>query len=73
MFFLNYPWLGLGAAVGGLQASDAVLVHAAGSGVGTAAVQLAHRAGARVIAVAGDDAKLDFVRSLGADVTINYK
>lgn len=59
--------------VGHLQPTDVVLIHAAGSGVGTAAVQLARLAGARVIAVAGDDAKLEFVASLGAQHTINYK
>ena len=53
--------------------SDYVLVHAAGSGVGTAAVQLASHTGARVIAVAGDDKKLDTVASLGAWQGINYK
>lgn len=52
---------------------DTVLIHAAASGVGTAAVQLAHGAGARVIASAGASAKLEAVRALGADVTINYK
>ena len=44
---------------------ETVLIHAAGSGVGTAAVQLATHAGARVIAVAGDDRKLSAVAALG--------
>lgn len=59
--------------MGHLQADDTVLVHAAGSGVGTSAVQLARLAGATVIAVAGDDAKLAAVAGLGAQHTINYK
>lgn len=59
--------------VGHLQPADTVLVHAAGSGVGTAAVQLARLAGATVVAVAGDDAKLATVAALGAQHTVNYK
>lgn len=59
--------------VGGLQANESVLVHAAGSGVGTAAVQLAAGAGARPIAVAGTDAKLAVARRLGALAGVNYK
>ena len=59
--------------VGKLEASDIVLIHAAGSGVGTAAIQLARFAGAKVIAVAGDDKKLEFATRLGAQHTINYK
>ncbi len=49
-----------------------VLVIAAGSGVGTAAVQIAKLHGARVIATAGSDAKLAHARALGADETINH-
>lgn len=52
---------------------EKVLIHAAGSGVGTAAVQLASRAGAEVVAVAGHDSKLEAVRALGAAHTCNYK
>jgi NADPH:quinone reductase-like Zn-dependent oxidoreductase len=59
--------------VGRLEPTDTVLIHAAGSGVGTAAVQLARLAGATVIAVAGDDDKLKIVSDLGAHHTINYK
>jgi NADPH2:quinone reductase len=58
---------------GGLKEGDTVLIHAAGGGVGTAAVQLAKAWGARVIATAGSDEKLDRVRELGADVLINYR
>ena len=56
-----------------LRAGETVLVHAAASGVGTAAVQLAKTWGARVLATASTDEKLKFVRGLGADVCINYQ
>jgi NADPH:quinone reductase-like Zn-dependent oxidoreductase len=59
--------------VGHAQRGQTVLVHAAGSGVGTAAVQLAARAGLRVLAVAGSDGKLAVARRLGAAEGINYK
>jgi len=58
---------------GGLQAGETVLVHAAAGGVGSAAVQLAVAAGARVIATAGGPEKVEFVKSLGADVVIDYR
>jgi NADPH2:quinone reductase len=48
------------------------LIHAAASGVGTFAVQLAKLWGARVFATASTDEKLAAVRALGADETINY-
>ena len=54
-----------------VQAGETVLVVAAGSGVGTAAVQIAKLLGARVIATSTSDAKLARVRALGADETIN--
>jgi NADPH:quinone reductase-like Zn-dependent oxidoreductase len=57
----------------GLRAGDEVLVHAAGSGVGSAAVQIAKLFHARVIATAGSDAKLERARALGADETVNYE
>jgi len=55
-----------------LQPGETVLVQAAGSGVGVAAVQIARLVGARVIATAGSDEKLARARELGADETINY-
>lgn len=56
-----------------LQPGESVLVHAAAGGVGTLAVQLAHLMGAgNVIGTASSEDKLAFVRSLGANVTINY-
>jgi alcohol dehydrogenase len=57
---------------GNMQKEDTVLVHAAGSGTGSAAVQIAKEGGAFVIATAGSDEKLEKVRKLGADATINY-
>ncbi|MBI4583175.1 MAG: NAD(P)H-quinone oxidoreductase [Planctomycetes bacterium] len=58
---------------GGLGAGEAVLIHAGASGVGTAAIQLAKRAGARVIATAGSEEKAQRCRALGADHAINYR
>ena len=56
-----------------VRAGEDVLVLAAGSGVGSAAVQLAKLAGARVIAAAGSDEKVARARELGADEGINYE
>lgn len=58
--------------LGGLQAGMSVLVHAGGSGVGSAAVQLAREAGATVFATASSG-KLDRLRELGASVAIDYR
>jgi NADPH:quinone reductase-like Zn-dependent oxidoreductase len=49
-----------------------VLILAGGSGVGSAAIQIAKLWGAKVIATAGDEAKLERSRDLGADYTINH-
>lgn len=57
---------------GGLRPGETVLVSAAGSGVGSSGIQVAKRAGARVITSAGSDEKLDRARALGADVGVNY-
>ncbi len=56
-----------------LSMGESVLVHAAGSGVGTAAVQLAHSAGAYVFGTAGSEDKLQGAKALGMDVGINYR
>jgi len=56
-----------------LQAGETLLVHAGAGGVGSGAIQLGKAAGARVIATAGSDEKLDVCRKLGADHAINYK
>jgi NADPH2:quinone reductase len=57
---------------GQLQPGETVLVLGAAGGVGTAAVQIAKAAGARVIAAASTDAKCALCREIGADATINY-
>jgi len=57
---------------GQMQAGDTVLVQAGASGVGTVLIQLAKAWGAKVIATASTQDKLDLCTSLGADVTINY-
>ena len=56
-----------------LQPGEDVLILGAGSGVGTAAIQIAKFFGARVITTASTDEKLDKARQLGADHTINHK
>ncbi|WP_122314289.1 NADP-dependent oxidoreductase [Pseudomonas cichorii] len=56
----------------GLKRGETVLIHAGAGGVGTFAVQFAHKAGARVIATASGDG-LELVRRLGADQVIDYK
>lgn len=55
-----------------VQPGEDVLVHAAGSGVGSIAIQIAKLRGARVITTASTDEKLAKARELGADETINY-
>jgi putative PIG3 family NAD(P)H quinone oxidoreductase len=59
--------------LGGLSSGEYVLIHAAASGVGTAAIQLAREAGAIPIATAGSERKLDICRQLGAKYAVNYK
>ncbi len=56
----------------GVTATDDVLILGAGSGVGSAAVQIAKLFGARVIATAGDERKLKRAKELGADELINH-
>jgi NADPH:quinone reductase-like Zn-dependent oxidoreductase len=55
-----------------VQPGEDVLIHAAGSGVGSVGIQIAKLRGARVIATAGSDEKLEKARELGADETVNY-
>ena len=56
---------------GALAAGEVVLLHAAGSGVGTAAIQLAKQAGARVAATVRSAAKAAALEALGADVVVD--
>lgn len=56
-----------------LRSGEWVLVHAGGSGIGSAAIQLAKAADASVITTVGSDEKGDKARALGADHVINYR
>jgi len=56
-----------------VQAGQNVLVHAAGSGVGSAGIQIAKLFGAQVITTVGDDSKIEKAKALGAHHVINYK
>ena len=58
---------------GRLRAGETVLIQAGASGVGVAAIQLAKRAGARVLATASSDDRLEKLKSIGLDHGINYK
>jgi NADPH:quinone reductase len=58
---------------GHLQAGENVLIQAGASGVGLAAIQLAKRAGATVLATASSDEKLERLREYGLDHGINYR
>ncbi|MBN6715475.1 NADP-dependent oxidoreductase [Pseudomonas capsici] len=64
-------WYALFAGAG-LKRGETVLIHAGAGGVGTFAVQFAHKAGARVIATASGEG-LELARSLGADHVIDYR
>jgi len=55
-----------------VEPGEDVLVHAAGSGVGSIGIQIARLRGARVIATAGSEEKLGKARALGADEVVNY-
>ncbi|MGH3608433.1 MAG: quinone oxidoreductase family protein, partial [Pseudonocardiaceae bacterium] len=57
---------------GSLTEGQTVLIHAGAGGVGMAAIQLAKRAGATVIATASSDNKLERLKPLGLDHGINY-
>ncbi len=70
-FPFHLAWLGLFDRAK-LQSGETVLIHAAAGGSGSAAVQLAKHAGARVIASVGSDDKAALCRDLGADVVVNY-
>ena len=59
--------------LGRLSAGETILIHAGGSGVGTAGIQIAHHVGARVFVTAGTSDKIDNCKALGAIAGINYK
>lgn len=60
-------------AQAGLRPGQTVLVQAAGSGVGSAAIQIARLVGARVMTTVGSDDKIEFARALGAEHVVNYR
>lgn len=65
-------WVGLNR-IAKLQAGETVLVSAASGAVGSMVVQLAKRAGARVIGSTGSADKVAYLKTLGADEVINYR
>ena len=56
-----------------LQPGETILVHAGGSGIGSAAIQLAKRMGCTVITTVGSNDKIDKAKALGADHVVNYR
>jgi len=56
-----------------LQPGESILVHAGGSGIGSAAIQLAKKQGCTVFTTVGSDEKGEKARALGADHVINYR
>lgn len=64
-------WYGL-TKVAGMKRGETVLIHAAGSGVGMAGIQIAKALGARVLTSAGSDERVAPGRQLGAEAGINY-
>src|SRR5690349_22765308 len=56
-----------------LEPGESILVHAAGSGSGTAAIKMAKAIGCTVITTVGDDAKAEKAKALGADHVVNYR
>ncbi|HEY6379493.1 MAG TPA: zinc-binding dehydrogenase [Candidatus Dormibacteraeota bacterium] len=73
-FPTNYStaWHGL-VVTGRLQVGETVMIHGSGSGVSIAAIQIAKRAGAQVIATSGSARKLEAAHRLGADAVINHE
>ena len=58
---------------GQVKAGEWLLVHGGGSGIGTAAIQIARHLGVKIVVTVGSDRKAEFCRSLGADAVINYR
>jgi NADPH2:quinone reductase len=56
-----------------LESGETVLVHAGAGGVGSAAIQIAKAAGARVIATAGGPEKVGVCKELGAEIAVDYR
>ncbi len=68
---LRTAWHGV-VTLGGLQPGEWLLVHGAGGGVGSLAVQIGAALGGRVIATGRDPRKLDAARALGAEAVVDY-
>lgn len=56
-----------------LEPGETILIHAGGSGIGTAAIQLAKKMGCTVITTVGSNDKIEKAKALGADHVINYR
>jgi len=56
-----------------LEPGEAILIHAGGSGIGSAAIQLAKKHGCTVYTTVGSDDKIEKAKALGADHVINYR
>lgn len=56
-----------------VQAGEWLLVHGGGSGIGTAAIQIARHLGVKIVVTVGSEKKAEFCRELGADAVINYR
>ncbi|QYJ78424.1 NAD(P)H-quinone oxidoreductase [Shewanella acanthi] len=56
----------------GLKAGETVLIHGGSGGIGSTAIALANRLGAKVITTTGQDEKREYCQSLGADLVVNY-
>lgn len=56
-----------------LQPGESILVHAGGSGIGTAAIKMAKAINCTVITTVGDDSKVEKAKAIGADHVINYR
>jgi alcohol dehydrogenase len=56
-----------------LESGETILIHAGGSGIGSAAIQLAKKIGCTVITTVGSDDKIEKAKALGADHVINYR
>ena len=56
-----------------LEPGETILVHAGGSGIGSAAIQLAKKMGCTVITTVGSNDKVEKAKALGADHVINYR
>ncbi|WP_209323994.1 NAD(P)H-quinone oxidoreductase [Brevibacterium renqingii] len=58
---------------GRVTAGEWLLVHGGGSGIGTAAIQIARHLGVKIAVTVGSERKAEFCRELGADAVINYR